>query len=47
MYKRAVRNIEPPKENDEFDFGNEIRGLGGKKVSKYFGQTGKFLDLVK
>ena len=30
LYRRVVRKIDPPKENDPFHMGIEIQGLGGK-----------------
>ena len=39
LCRRVNRKIGPPKENDAFHMGNEIRGLGGKDTLKDIGQT--------
>jgi hypothetical protein len=36
LYRRVVRRIGPPQENDAFHMGNEIRGLGGKGTLRDF-----------
>ena len=47
LYRRVVRRIGLPQENDAFHMGNEIRGFGGKGTLKDFSQTCRFLAFLE
>ena len=47
LYRRVIRKIDPPKENDAFHMGKEIQGLGGKGTLKDFGQTCRILEFLE
>ena len=46
LYRRVVLKIGPPRENNAFHMGNEIRGLGGKGTLIDLSHTCRFLTFL-